>query len=95
VDQQIVAPAALVPLFGGALNAFEQAQLVLVLGEPAAEQRPSAQQRLVRDLDGLPVLGIAVGDQEARVDEAPEQRKRAARQVVEPGAAAGIVRPRR
>jgi hypothetical protein len=31
MDQQIVAPAALVPLLGGALNAFEQAQLVLVL----------------------------------------------------------------
>ena len=32
MDQQIIAPAALVPLLGGALNAFEQAQLVLVLG---------------------------------------------------------------
>jgi hypothetical protein len=31
VDQQIVAPAALVPLLGGALKAFEQAQLVPIL----------------------------------------------------------------
>jgi hypothetical protein len=32
-------------------------------------------------------LGIAVGDQEARVDETPEQREGTARQIVEQGAA--------
>ncbi len=90
MDQQVVALAALLPLLSGTLNAFQQAELVPVFGEPDAELRPGTQQRLVCDLDGLPALGVPVADQKAGVDEAPEQRQDAARQVVEQRAAAGV-----
>ncbi|MCY1526334.1 hypothetical protein D9M68_613440 [compost metagenome] len=56
MHHQVVAAAALLPLLGGTLQAFEQAQLVPVLHQPVAELGPSAQQCLVRDLAGFTPL---------------------------------------
>src|SRR5262249_9695166 len=46
-------PARVVPRPGGSRELPERAERLAILREPAAEPRPLADQRLVRDLDGL------------------------------------------
>ena len=76
----------MLPIARGALEPVEKAQSVLVLREPAIELRPCPQQRLVCDFHRLASARVAVGDQQAKVDEGLEQRAGCWREVGDKGA---------
>jgi len=61
--------------------------MVTIARKPFAQLGPRAQERLVSDLVRLVTLGVAVAHQQARIDEASQQRQHAARQVIDDGAA--------
>jgi len=60
--------------------ALEQAEVVAPLGDPACKLMPVAQDGLVRDLDGAFAAG-RVGDQQALIGEAVDQRQGFLRQL--------------
>ena len=77
------------PVAAGALDAIHHAEETGVVRQPALQQAPLSQQRLVRGLDGLlaRVLGN-VGGEQPLLDEMLDQRPRLGRDLREPGHAA-------